>query len=186
MSQCIEKEVKILDIQKSKLIKKLESLWAVKQYEEHIHDTYYDFHDAGLEQEKKRVRIRRKWATTYVTLKKNHKTTGYKSCDEHEFTVACPEQTHQTFSSHGLMPKRSKKKHRVSYTYKSMTFDIDTYEHVPPLLEIEWPTQKKIQKRIKKLWLSNKEQAACGARWLFKRYELSANSSSAFELIANS
>jgi adenylate cyclase class IV len=46
---------------------------------------------------------------------------------------------------------REKKKHRVSYRLDNVEFDIDQYEGIPTLVEIEAHTSEEIQEFIKKL-----------------------------------
>lgn len=46
---------------------------------------------------------------------------------------------------------REKKKHRISYHAEGMEFDIDFYEGIPELLEIEGVNGEKIQEWIQKL-----------------------------------
>jgi adenylate cyclase class IV len=46
---------------------------------------------------------------------------------------------------------REKKKHRFSYTLDGLEFDIDIYEGIPPLLEIEAHSTDEIKEYIHKL-----------------------------------
>jgi adenylate cyclase class IV len=46
---------------------------------------------------------------------------------------------------------REKKKHRISYSLKKLEFDIDKYDGMPTLLEIEAHTIEEINKYIEKL-----------------------------------
>ncbi len=85
-----ESENKILDIDKSKLIEDLESIWAVKTFEWKVDDDYYDFLDMRLDNAKKSwetwrsFRIREKLDSTswdvsrYYTIKrKNQKIPNH-------------------------------------------------------------------------------------------------------------
>ncbi|MDR1945316.1 MAG: hypothetical protein LBQ59_04560 [Candidatus Peribacteria bacterium] len=46
---------------------------------------------------------------------------------------------------------REKKKHRISFKLSEVEFDIDEYDEIPPLLEIEAKTKKEIKEYIKLL-----------------------------------
>jgi adenylate cyclase class IV len=55
-----EKEIKILEVNKEELIKKLEELGAIKTFEDTVCDTYYDYANAKMEDKKRLFRIRTK------------------------------------------------------------------------------------------------------------------------------
>jgi adenylate cyclase class IV len=57
----------------------------------------------------------------------------------------------KVLEKYGMKKTREKKKHRVSYRYDNKEFDIDKYEDIPTLLEIEAHTSEEIQECIKKL-----------------------------------
>jgi adenylate cyclase class IV len=75
------------------------------------------------------------------------------------------------FSKRWLKPVRSKTKHRISYCLGQHTYDIDIYDHLPPLLEIEWTKKKAIFKMIDTLWLQDHKTLTCGYRGLCKFYD---------------
>jgi len=50
---------------------------------------------------------------------------------------------------YGMTQTREKKKHRISYRLNEVEFDIDKYDSIPPLLEIEAKTKKEIKEYIK-------------------------------------
>ena len=128
MCTLIEKEIKILDINKKKLIKKLKKLGAKKTFEGKIHDIYYDTVDTDLAVAKKRIRLRKKGSAHLVTMKQNLQAKNIKACHETEFSVSCHKKTHEVFVSQGLIPQWEKKKKRISYSYKGIIFDIDFYK----------------------------------------------------------
>ena len=67
---------------------------------------------------------------------------------------------------------REKKKHRVSYRLNNQEFDIDQYDGIPTLLEIEAHSSEEIQDSIKMLWLEGHVAKSFGSRWLYKYYGL--------------
>ncbi|MDR0772007.1 MAG: hypothetical protein LBF15_02965 [Candidatus Peribacteria bacterium] len=46
---------------------------------------------------------------------------------------------------------REKKKHRISFALPSIEFDIDDYDDIPTLLEIEAHTKEELQDYVEKL-----------------------------------
>jgi adenylate cyclase class IV len=67
---------------------------------------------------------------------------------------------------------RQKKKYRISYSLEWVEFDIDKYDDIPTLLEIEATTTKEIKSYIKDLWLSKHQIKRFWSRWLYKFYWL--------------
>ena len=65
---------------------------------------------------------------------------------------------------------REKSKFRVSYEIDEFVFELDEYEGIPPLLEIEGSSYLNIKLWIEKLELSHLPQKRFGARGLFKYY----------------
>lgn len=117
------------------------------------------------------MRIRHMWWDKIVTMKERmtDKTATVKQAIEEEYFVG--EGCEKTMlDKRWLEPSWTKWKKRITYTYKDMQFDIDMYPWIPPVLEIEAPTEKKISKWIKKLGLEEKDQSVGGTRGLFRRY----------------
>ena len=175
----LEKEIKILDIDKEKVIKRLINLWAEKTYEWLVHDIYYDF----LEWEKKKMqendrlfRIRSKWDVYLYTIKRKRVLEEdwwekwVKVADEWENLITNVESFKNVLEKYWMHKVREKKKFRVSFRLWEVEFDLDEYEWIPPLLEIEAKTKKEINKYIKELKLSKNVQKTFGSRWLFKYY----------------
>ncbi len=72
---------------------------------------------------------------------------------------------------YGLVKSREKQKYRVSYDIDWIYFDIDEYEGIPTLLEIEAHSEEVIEEWIIKLWLENHKRKTFGSRWLFEYYK---------------
>ncbi len=172
MPTIIEKELKILEIDPLQVQEMLISLGATKVFEGSVHDTYYDTSDKTLVGEKKRIRIRKKGTYHLITFKERIPASGIKSAHETEIIVEDPKEIDTLLQTYGLIPTWEKSKHRISYTYGGVTFDIDMYGNIPPILEIEATDKKTIMQRIDKLWLQKKTTATFGAHGLFKHYNL--------------
>ena len=71
----LEKEIKILEINREELVARLLSLWAKKTFEWYIHDIYYDFPEKGEQKDKMQAngrmfRLRKKGEEHIYTIKK--------------------------------------------------------------------------------------------------------------------
>lgn len=172
----LEKEVKILDIDLEQVQKKLEELWAKKTFEDFIHDIYYDFPWDKMENNKRVFRIRKKWEIHLYTIKRKRTLESewwekwVKIADEWEREITDVNSFRKVLENYWMVKVREKKKHRISYNLWNVEFDIDIYDEIPPLLEIEAHTSKEIEKYISLLWLENHTKKDFGSRWLFKHY----------------
>lgn len=174
----LEKEIKILEINKEEVVAKLIELGAQKTFEGFIHDVYYDFPDDApknkMDANGRMFRLRKKGEEHIYTIKnkrnKIRKKEGVVAKDEHETPISDIESFSKVLEKYGMEKVREKKKHRVSYTLDGMEFDFDLYESIPELLEIEGPDGDTIQSWVKKLWLQNYEQMLGGSRKIFAHY----------------
>ncbi len=183
-----EKEIKILEINSKETQKKLEDLWAIKIFEGRIIDTYFDTKAKELKKwvfnwwAKSSIRIRYKTSkgkeswTYYCTIKRRDKKSSetiLRDCYEEEFEIFNPIVFYELFLKIGLKKYKLKVKNRVWYVLAwDIKFDIDDYEHIPELLEIEAKNSKIAKEYIKKLSLEDKEMLNWGSSSLFKYYWL--------------
>lgn len=177
----LEKEIKILDINVEDVKKRLEDLGAEKTFEGVIHDVYYDFPDNGknkMEENKRLFRVRKKWEIHLYTIKRKRTKKSewwevwYKIADEGEKEITNIESFKKVIEWYWMKKIREKKKHRISYSLSGLEFDIDKYDLIPSLLEIEGHTVSEIEEYIKKLWLENNIKKDFGSRWLYEHYWL--------------
>lgn len=173
----LEKEIKILEINSQEIQERLQKLWAEKTFEGFIHDIYYDFPDEvenKMEANGRMFRLRKKGEEHIYTIKNKRKEIkteeGAVGKDEHETPITNIESFAKVLEKYGMKKIREKKKHRVSYRVDDMEFDIDRYEGIPELLEIEGSDGEKIQAWVEKLGLETHTQLLGGSRKLFKQY----------------
>ncbi|PZM86544.1 hypothetical protein DLH72_00550 [Candidatus Gracilibacteria bacterium] len=175
----LEKEIKILDINKEKTIKKLEKLGALKTFEGFIHDVYYDFLDGEnykLDQNKRLFRVRKKGDMHLYTIKRKRKKKDYlgekgiKVADEVEYQITDVDSFSSVLEKYGMKKIREKKKYRISYKIGEVEFDIDKYDEIPDLIEIEAKTKKEIKHFIKELGFEKHIRKEFGSRKLYKHY----------------
>lgn len=181
----IESELKILDVDKNSLTKNLEDLWAEKVFDGEIQDLYFDYPDKRFDADKKEersFRIRRrkdkgKKSDYFYTLKrKEAREKGRVTRDafEKEYKILGFDEFYRIIESFGLKPYRAKIKKRISFSIDNdkehIKFDIDTYEGIPTLIEMECDNEETVKKYIKLLWLSKNKQLRTGSRGLFREY----------------
>ena len=175
----LEKEIKVLEIDKEAVIKKLLELWATQTFEGYIHDIYYDFEwtkGPKMEKNKRLFRVRQKWEVHLYTIKRkrNKKSEGWekwvKMADEWEQPITDIESFRQVLEKYGMKKVREKKKYRVSFALPGIEFDVDEYDDIPALLEIEAQTKKELDDYVEKLWLQNNPKKVFGSRGLYEYY----------------
>lgn len=173
----LEKEIKILEINKEAVVERLLELWAEKTFEGFVHDVYYDFPDDDehkMEANNRLFRLRQKGEEHIYTIKRKRKKIKKKeeinAKDEHETPITNIESFSKVLEKYWMERTREKKKHRVSYKLDGMEFDFDLYEWIPEFLEIEWPDGETIQNWVKKIGLDWFEQMLGWSRKLFKHY----------------
>ncbi|PIE85521.1 hypothetical protein CSA08_01550 [Candidatus Gracilibacteria bacterium] len=172
----LEKEIKILDIDSAEIVRKLQEFGGKKTFEGYIHDVYYDFpsgdneHKTKMDNNKRMFRVRKKGETHLYTIKRKRKDRELVVKDEHEMEISDIDSFSSVLEKYGMKKTREKKKFRISFNINGVEFDIDKYEQIPALLEIEGESNTQVQKWIDKLGLSDKKQKKFGSRSLFKYY----------------
>jgi len=175
----LEKEVKVLEIDIESVCKTLESLWWKRTFDWVIHDVYYDFpweEKNKLEANKRMFRVRKKGEEHIYTIKRKRSKIGLDEWvaakDEHETKITNVDSFSKVLERYGMKKIREKIKHRISYNIDWTEFDIDKYDSLPAILEIEDTSGDNIQAWIKKLWLSEYKQMIGWSRKLFKYYNV--------------
>lgn len=173
IDSCIEKEVKILWIKYALLVRNLKKLWATKVWSVYIRDRYVQDAKQSKNQKKQQasVRLRSYGGEKFeVTIKSKMTKKGiFKTAQEDNISVPSLEAGKVLLEWLGYECAWYKEKIRISYTHDNVYFDIDFYDDMPPVLEIEW-TEEQIRTYIDLLWLSNYKQKNRWARKLFKHY----------------
>lgn len=186
-----ENELKILDINPETLQSQLLEFGAEKVFDWEIQDLYYDYPDRRLDvlewkKTEKSFRIRKRIDTTnrnprqeyfYTLKRKKAKPKSKKKprwAFEKEYKVKWFRQFTDVIEQFWLQAYRAKEKKRISYAIDTETehikFDIDFYEGIPPLVEMECDDEKVVEKYIKLLWLWDNKILREWSRWLFKYY----------------
>ncbi len=166
----LENEIKILNISYPLLVKSLIKAWAKKISSEYIRDRYVDLKEGSTKQFWKKVRLRSYSGKKFeITLKSKVKSDEFKI--RHEENIEMPNLQAAKVLLHMLWFEVVwyKEKLRVSYQIWKTIFDVDFYDDMPPVLEIEG-NKEEINYRVRKLRLHKHKQVTRWAKKLLKHY----------------
>lgn len=165
-----EVEVKVIEIDKHKVIKQLELLGAQKIGEGEQHTIIFDYPDNSLENQKAFLRLRKKHGKVFITFKKHLSSKTARTSDEIEVEVENFDQTALLFNALGFKVMGNFKSKRTTYNLGKTIFEIDEYEGIPTYMEIESEDEETINKFIKKLGFEEDKVRNWGGRQLFAHY----------------
>ena len=171
-----EKEIKILWINKNKVVQRLEELGAKKTFEGYVHDVYYDYPKGKIDDEGRSFRVRNKGGEHIYTIKQKQRgkeESSLRVVVELEHKITDVESFQRVLKKYGLQKSREKKKFRVSYSFWDIHFDIDKYRNIPWLLEIEAVWFLTVKAWLEKLGLQKHERKNFWSRGLFRFYGVS-------------
>jgi len=172
-----EVEGKILEIDKDKVIQKLESLGAEKEHEKLLSVRLIDFQDGGLHKQGKSLRLRKVGEKTEFTFKgPRKKDSRFKIREEIETNVEDFEKALKIMKKIGIKPRVSYEKKRTSYKLGDVSFEIDEYINlpIPTFLEIE-ASEEKINEMIEKLGFKKQDMKSYGLNGLLNHYNIDIN-----------
>jgi predicted adenylyl cyclase CyaB len=136
-----ELEVKILEVNKSRIEEILANLGAKRVFEGEIETLFLDFKDGSIFKAKNVLRLRKeknKAELTYKTVLANQEA---KVAEEYTVEVSDLERMKKILGYLGLFVVENMRKQRVSYALDRVHIDIDQYAddygYIPEFLEIE-------------------------------------------------
>jgi adenylate cyclase class IV len=150
-----------------------------------IRDRYCDTPDGQLDAKKMRVRVRQEDDRVMITTKhkqkveKAKKIIGKKAdrvlkakiAKEEDVYVPSLDAAFAAIKVMGLEVVRTKQKMRISWRLdKAAVCDVDFYDGLPPVVEIEAQEVEDIYTWIDRLGLSEYRVTTWGSRKLFKHY----------------
>jgi len=145
-----EVEVKILEVDRSKIEATLAGLGSKKIFDGDVQTLFLDFKDGRIFKEKNLLRLRKEGDKTELTFKIVRVTETAKVADEYSVEVSSLKMTRRILESLGLLVTESMEKHRVSYVLDDARFDFDHYSgwyaYIPEFVEIEAKSEEAIHK----------------------------------------
>ena len=156
-----ETEIKILDIDRKKLERKLSSLGAKKIFDDEVHALYYDNSDSSIRRQRGTFRLRREGGISVLTFKAHIDSSAAKVREETDVTVSDFDAMRSILRSIGFSPWLEMKKHRTTYALPGLHFEFDRYTgefgFIPEFLEIEGPDVEAVYESAAALGFSKED-----------------------------
>lgn len=157
----LETEIKILNIDKGELVKRLEYFLAKKEWAGMIEAVYLDTPELGLKKQGKVLRIRKAYGKVEVAVKEkaDEDEGDYKTRKEYQVDVDDFETAISIFGGLGFTCETFRyRKKRTTYSLGRAKVEIDEIKGVPAFAEIEGSKQA-IEGAITMLGLSGCERS---------------------------
>jgi adenylate cyclase class 2 len=161
-----ETEVKILEVDKTMLEKKLKKLGAKKVFEGKLTAILFK----SKQKPELIIRLRKSANQTQFTVKKIITQKDAKIADEKEIDIIDFEKMHEILLMLGLKQKGKLSKYRVSYELGNIRFDFDKYPGVPCFLEVEAENKNELKKGVRLLGIDYSETKTWITSDIFKHY----------------
>lgn len=165
-----EIEVKILKVNPREIISKLEKLKAKQTFKGRLIVDWYRTAGTkeGDDQWYLRIRTYSNGVNEVTWKGLSQKSGTARKHKEINILIEDADKLGELFTLTGLEKYGHQEKDRVSFQFKNLKFDLDTYPKMPSYLEIESSSDKKIKAGIKLLDLEDKETSSEGERILIQ------------------
>lgn len=139
-----EIEVRFLEIDKKRLIARLQQLGAQDAGELLLEESI--FYDAAgtWKNQKKHARIRNTGKEVFLTYKHNQSATA-QGTQEIEIAISDAKKARDLLETLGLVLSRQQQKRRHSFRLNNVIIDIDTWPKVPTYVELEGSSEDAIK-----------------------------------------
>ena len=164
-----EIEIKIIDINPSEIIKKLEQLGAHKVFDGQMNSIYYDY-QGEFKKKKKTLRLRQKGDDCILTFKIKKDDTQARVNEELETKVQDFKITREIFRGLGFQEVSVGMRRRISYKVKKSLVEIDFYPDIPPSLEVESPSKEELQQIVELLGYTMEQTKRWSGKKLMEHY----------------
>jgi predicted adenylyl cyclase CyaB len=138
-----EVEIKILDIARPEIEKKLTALGATKTFDDEIHAIYYDSPDHSIRNSRGTFRLRKEGPDAVLAFKRHIENREAKVREEREVVVSDFGVMRWILDSAGFIVWLEMRKVRTTYELGGLHFEfdryLDAYGYIPEFLEIEGP-----------------------------------------------
>jgi len=159
----IEYEVRVLEIDKDKIIKKIEEQGGsfVGKHEQKRY--VYDFNPKV---EGKWIRLRTNGNKTTLTIKEITAST-IDGTKELEIDVSSFDDTHEMLKELGYLPKAYQENRRTRYMLNGVEVDIDEWPMIPTYLEIEGKNEQEVNSIIEVLNIEQSKITSAGVQSIY-------------------
>lgn len=161
-----EYEVRVLNIKKERIIKKLEELHAEFQWDLIQKRYVYDFIPKV---ESKWIRLRTNGKKTTLTIK-NLVSSEIDGTQELEIEVDNFERCNLILKELGYVPKGYQENRRRQYLLNGVEVDIDSWPLIPDYLEIEGPSEEAVYNALESLGFKRENATSLDVEGIFLDY----------------
>lgn len=161
-----EIEVKILEIDKDKLISILEEKWAMRIFEWKIENDFF------RNSKKNKIRLRKMGNKNYMTFKHKIEHDTVMNNMEHELEFNDFETMINILEWIGFERYGKSTKYRISYKLWEIEFDFDKYENIPDFVEVEAKNIEDLKKWVELLGYKMSETSKMTERLLKEFYNI--------------
>ena len=161
-----EYEVRVLEIDKENLIKKLESLGAEKIADFNYKRKIYNFIPKD---DNKWIRLRTDGNKTTLTIKKLE-SLEIDGTKEMEIEVSDFDETNNILEELGYKAHTYQQNRRTRYILNDVELDIDTWPYIPTYLEIEGKNEKAVEDMINLLEVDKSKVTSIDVQGVFKEF----------------
>lgn len=161
-----EYEVRVLDVNKDELIKKLEKLGATKIADFEYKRRVFNFNPPT---DNKWIRLRTDGNKTTLTIKKLE-SLEIDGTKEIEIEVSDFDETNNILEELGYKAHTYQQNKRTRYILNDVELDIDTWPYIPTYLEIEGKSEKAVEDMIKLLEVDREKVTSIDVQGVFKEF----------------
>lgn len=166
----MEKEIKVLNVDTSKLKKRLEELGAKKVFDDNRIITTLDTKTRFYHGQDKLLRVTEE-GSVKVSLHINNSKPNMKQVIKYKASRA--KEVFDLFEGLELHPYTRVSAHRTSYEYNGIDFDIDEFPSIPPFCEIDLENLNvPLSNLLDSCQLSDLKVVDIGTEDIFKSYNL--------------
>ena len=161
-----EYEIRVLEIDKEKLIKKLEELGAEFKGDNEQKRYVYDIIP---KEDGKWIRLRTNGRKTTLTYKNVVKTT-IDGTKELEVEVSDFEKTNELLENMGIKSRGYQENKRTQYILNGVEIDIDSWPMIPTYVEIEGKNEEEVMNTLEILELPKDKVTTLDVDSVYKKY----------------
>ncbi len=166
-----EYEVRILNIDKENILKRLENVNATFEWDALQRRYVYDFIPKI---DGKWIRLRTNGTRTTLTIK-NLVSSKIDGTQELEIEVDSFEKTNLILEELGYSQKGYQENRRIQYSLNGVEIDIDSWPLIPTYLEIEGPSEEVVYDTVKKLGFSISDTTTRDVEGIYLDYGYNLN-----------
>ena len=160
----IEYEVRVLEIDKNEIEKKLKELNA-ELVEDVFQKRYlYDFNPVNPS---KWIRLRTNGKKTTLTIK-NVESSNIDGTKEVEIEVNDFDTTNEILNELGYKPRGIQENKRIKYNLNGVEVDIDTWPKIPTYLEIEGSSEDEVYNTLKLLGIPKEDSTSLDVQRIYQ------------------